>query len=146
MTELTRPFVILLVEDDPGDATLCKRALRDWQHPNEVHHVVDGVECLAFLRQEGERFAKAPRPDLVLLDLNMPRLDGREVLEILHKDPDLKNIPVVVMTTSDFEQDILRSYALGANSFITKPVEFDRFMTVMQAIEVYWVKTVTLPR
>jgi len=146
MSEFSRAFVILLVEDDPGDAALCKRALRDWQHPNEVHHVVDGVDCLAFLRREGERYADAPRPDLVLLDLNMPRMDGREVLQILHEDKDLTNIPVVVMTTSDFEQDILRSYSLGANSFITKPVEFDRFMSVMQAIEVYWVKTVTLPQ
>jgi len=146
MNETSNPFVILLVEDDPGDAALCKRALRDWQHANEIHHVVDGVECLAFLRRQGDKYADAPRPDLVLLDLNMPRMDGREVLAHLHGDKELSNIPIVVMTTSDFEQDIVSSYSMGANSFITKPVEFDRFASVIQAIETYWVKTVTLPR
>ncbi len=141
-----RPFVLLLVEDDPGDAALAKCVLKDWGHPNAVHHVSDGVECLAFLRRQGEAYAQAPRPDLILLDLNMPRLDGREVLEALHADPALADIPVVVMTTSDAEPDIVRSYALGANSFITKPVDFDRFQEVMRAIESYWCKTVTLPR
>lgn len=145
MIEAVRTFNILLVEDDVADAVLAKRALKDWAHANHVYHVVDGVECLDFLRQKGERFAQMPRPDLVLLDLNMPRMDGREVLLELDKDPALCNIPVVVMTTSDAEQDIVRSYSLGANSFITKPVEFDRFMDVMQAIESYWCNTVTLP-
>ncbi|OIQ88074.1 response regulator rcp1 [mine drainage metagenome] len=141
-----RTFVLLLVEDDPGDAALAKCVLKDWRHPNVVHHVADGLECLAFLRRQGEAYADAPRPDLILLDLNMPRLDGRDVLEALHADPGLADIPVVVMTTSDAEADIARSYALGANSFITKPVDFDRFQQVMQAIEAYWCKTVTLPR
>jgi len=140
-----RSLVILLVEDDPGDAALAKRALKSWSHPLQIHHVLDGMECLQFLRREGDKFADAPRPDMILLDLNMPRLDGREVLQALQSDPALANIPVVVLTTSDFEQDILRSYESGANSFITKPVEFDQFVSMMKALENYWCNVVSLP-
>jgi len=140
-----RSLVILLVEDDPGDAALAKRALKSWSHPLQIHHVLDGMECLQFLRREGDKFADAPRPDMILLDLNMPRLDGREVLQALQSDPALANIPVVVLTTLDFEQDILRSYESGANSFITKPVEFDQFVSMMKALENYWCNVVSLP-
>ncbi len=140
-----RPIEILMVEDSPTDAQLTVEALHAAKIANRLNHVEDGVEALRFLRREGP-YAKAPRPDLILLDLNLPRKDGREVLEELKHDPDLKVIPVVVLTTSRSEQDVLRSYQLHANCYITKPVDFAQFMEVVKAIENFWLTVVTLPR
>jgi chemotaxis family two-component system response regulator Rcp1 len=140
-----RPIEILMVEDSPSDAQLTIEALHAAKIANRLHHVEDGVEALRFLRREGP-YADAPRPDLILLDLNLPRKDGREVLEELKGDPDLKVIPVVVLTTSRSEQDVLRSYELYANCYITKPVDFTQFMEVVKAIEHFWLTVVTLPK
>jgi len=133
-----------LVEDSPSDAKLTLTALKMAKVVNEVSHVIDGVEAIDFLRRRNG-YAAAPRPDLILLDLNMPRKDGREVLAEIKNDPDLKVIPVVVMTTSQAEQDILQSYMLHANCYITKPVNFDRFMEVVRSIENFWLNVVILP-
>jgi len=138
------PAVILLVEDNEGDARLAKEALRDGRVSNELHHVKDGVEAMQFLNKEGE-FSDAPRPDLILLDLNMPRMDGREVLEEIHKDNNLSNIPVIVLTTSQSDIDIAKSYNLNANCFISKPVDFDQFVAVVRSIEHFWFTIVSLP-
>ncbi len=140
-----RPIEILMVEDSPSDAQLTIEALHAAKIANRLSHVEDGVEALRFLRRQGP-YANAPRPDLILLDLNLPRKDGREVLDELKRDPDLKIIPVVVLTTSRSEQDVLRSYQLHANCYITKPVDFTQFMKVVQAIESFWLTVVTLPR
>jgi CheY-like chemotaxis protein len=134
-----------MVEDSPSDAQLTIEALHAAKIANRLSHVEDGVEALRFLRRQGP-YANAPRPDLILLDLNLPRKDGREVLEELKRDPDLKIIPVVVLTTSRSEQDVLRSYQLHANCYITKPVDFTQFMKVVQAIESFWLTIVTLPK
>jgi CheY-like chemotaxis protein len=134
-----------MVEDSPSDAQLTIEALHAAKIANRLSHVEDGVEALRFLRREGP-YAEAPRPDLILLDLNLPRKDGREVLDELKRDPDLKVIPVVVLTTSRSEQDILRSYQLHANCYITKPVDFTQFMEVVKAIESFWLTVVTLPK
>jgi len=142
--DLSRPIELLLVEDNPGDVRLTKEALKDGKVLNNLSVVSDGVEALAFLRREGE-YGEAPRPDMVLLDLNLPRKDGREVLEEVKTDPDLKRIPVVVLTTSKAEQDIMKSYELHANCFITKPVDFNKFMDVVKAIEAFWLTIVKLP-
>jgi len=139
-----RPIEILMVEDSPSDAQLTIEALHAAKIANRLNHVEDGVEALRFLRREGP-YADAPRPDLILLDLNLPRKDGREVLDELKRDPDLKVIPVVVLTTSRSEQDVLRSYQLHANCYITKPVDFTQFMAVVKAIEHFWLTVVTLP-
>ncbi len=139
-----RPVEILLVEDSPTDTRLTIEALHEGKVANNLTHVEDGVEALAFLRREG-RYASAPRPDLILLDLNLPRKDGREVLEELKNDPTLKTIPVVVLTTSRADQDILRSYQLHANCYITKPVDFKQFLDVVHTIERFWLTVVTLP-
>lgn len=139
-------FQILLVEDDPADAGLAKRAIREGKAPCDVHHVRDGVEAFDFLRRRSDRFQQAPRPDLILLDLNMPRMGGREVLTELKGDPDLKTIPTVVLTTSDVERDIEASYVCGANSFVTKPMGMQDFIDVMARISHYWFRTVRLPR
>ncbi len=139
-----RPIEILMVEDSPTDAQLTVEALHAAKIANRLHHVEDGVEAMRFLRQQGP-YADVPRPDLILLDLNLPRKDGREVLEELKRDPDLKVIPVVVLTTSRSEQDVLRSYQLHANCYITKPVDFTQFMGVVKAIEHFWLTVVTLP-
>ncbi len=139
------PFDILLVEDDPGDAMLTRHALTSVDFPVRVHHVKDGVECMQFLHREAPDFADAPRPRLILLDLNMPRMDGRAVLAAIKQDRDLHAIPVVVLTTSDFEQDIVRSYDLGANSFMTKPVDVEHFFRSLRDIETYWAKVISLP-
>jgi chemotaxis family two-component system response regulator Rcp1 len=136
---------ILMVEDSPSDAQLTIEALHAAKIVNRLHHVEDGVEAMQFLRQEGP-YADAPRPDLILLDLNLPRKDGREVLDELKQDSDLKVIPVVVLTTSRSEQDVLRSYQLHANCYITKPVDFTQFMEVVKAIENFWLTIVTLPK
>ncbi len=140
-----RPIEILMVEDSPSDAQLTVEALHAAKIANRLSHVEDGVEALRFLRQQGP-YADAPRPDLILLDLNLPRKDGREVLDELKRDPDLKVIPVVVLTTSRSEQDVLRSYQLHANCYITKPVDFTKFMEVVKAIENFWLSIVTLPK
>ena len=145
-TPYRSPFQVLLVEDDPADAGLAKRAIREGNIPCDVHHVKDGVEALEFLRRRGERFAAAPRPDLILLDLNMPRMDGREALAALKGDPELKSIPVVVLTTSDVEQDVEASYLRGANSFITKPMSMQDFVDVIGQVSTYWLQAVKLPK
>ena len=138
------PAVILLVEDNEGDARLAKEALKDGKVNNQLHHVRDGIECMSFLQKEGE-FAQAPRPDLILLDLNMPRMDGREVLDAINQDADLSIIPVVVLTTSQSEIDIVKSYDLNANCYISKPVDFEQFVTVVRSIETFWFSIVSLP-
>lgn len=137
-------FDILLVEDNPGDARLAVEALKEGRMSSRLEVVVDGVEAMSFLRRE-DKFANAPRPHLVLLDLNLPRKDGRQVLAEMKADPDLRRIPVVVLTTSQAEQDIARSYDLHANCYITKPVDLDRFISVVRSIEEYWCSVVTLP-
>ena len=139
-----QPIVILLVEDNPGDVRLTREALKDGKVANQLYDVKDGVEAMAFLRGEGT-FADAPRPDLVLLDLNMPRKDGREVLEEMKKDPALRRIPVVILTTSRAEEDIIRSYDLHANCYVTKPVDLEQFMTIVRSIEDFWLTIVKLP-
>lgn len=137
-------FEILLVEDNPGDARLAQEALKEGRMTSRLKVVVDGVEAMSFLRREGQ-YAGSPRPNLILLDLNLPRKDGRQVLAELKADEDLRRIPVVVLTTSQAEQDILRSYDLHANCYITKPVDLDRFISVVRSIEEYWCSVVTLP-
>ncbi len=139
-----RPIQILLVEDSPSDAKLTLKALTLAKVANQVHHVEDGVQAMEFLRRQGA-FGRSPRPDLVLLDLNLPKKDGREVLEELKADPELCSIPVVVLTTSKAEEDILRSYRLHANCYITKPVNFERFIEVIRSIENFWLSIVILP-
>jgi two-component system, chemotaxis family, response regulator Rcp1 len=140
-----RPIEILLVEDNPGDVRLTVEGLNEGKVRNHLHVARDGVEALAFLRREGE-FRNAVRPDLILLDLNLPRKDGREVLQDLKSDPILRTIPVVVLTTSRSEQDVLRSYELQANCYITKPVDLEQFITVVKSIEDFWLTIVTLPQ
>jgi len=139
-----RAIEILLVEDNPGDVRLTIEGLNEGKVRNNLHVARDGVEALEFLRRQG-RFADAVRPDLILLDLNLPRMDGREVLAEIKSDADLKTIPVVVLTTSRAEQDILHSYQLQANCYITKPVDLEQFITVVRSIEDFWLTIVTLP-
>jgi CheY-like chemotaxis protein len=139
-----RPIEILLADDSPGDVRLTREALKEAKVANNLHVVGDGVEALAFLRLEG-KYAKMPRPDLILLDLNMPKKDGREVLEEVKSDSDLRLIPIVVLTTSAAEEDILRSYNLHANCFVTKPVDLDQFLKVVRSIEDFWLTIVKLP-
>ena len=138
------PVEILLVEDNPGDVRLTREALREGKVYNNLHWAKDGVEALEFLRQEG-KYAAAPRPDIILLDLNLPKKDGREVLESIKNDDRFKQIPVVILTTSEAEEDVLRSYALHANCYITKPVDLDKFIVVVQSIDRFWLTVVTLP-
>jgi CheY-like chemotaxis protein len=135
---------VLLVEDDPGDVLMTKEAFAEHKVANRLSVVSDGVTALEFLRKEGEH-AGAPTPDLILLDLNLPRMDGREVLAAVKADPGLKQIPVVVLTTSEAEEDVLRSYALHANAYVTKPVDFDRFIDVVRKIDDFFVTVVRLP-
>jgi len=139
-----RPIEILLVEDNPGDVRLTQEALNDNKMRNRLHVVVDGVEAMAFLRREG-KYADAPRPDLVLLDLNLPKKDGREVLAEIKVDESLKRVPVVILTTSQAEEDILKAYELNANCYITKPVDLDQFLKVVRSIENFWLTIVKLP-
>ncbi len=139
-----RPVEILMVEDSPTDALLAREALRDAKVKNSLHEVVDGVEVMAFLKHEGQ-YADAPRPDLILLDLNLPKKDGREVLAEIKEDPNLKRIPVVVLTTSKTEEDRLKAYDLSANCFITKPVDFIQFTKIIKSIEHFWFEVVSLP-
>jgi chemotaxis family two-component system response regulator Rcp1 len=140
-----KPIEILLVEDSPSDTQLAIEALHSAKIANRLSHVEDGVEAMQFVRREGP-YENVPRPDLILLDLNLPRKDGREVLAELKQDPKLKQIPVVILTTSKSEQDVLRSYSLHANCYITKPVDFAQFMEVVKSIEHFWLAVVTLPR
>jgi two-component system, chemotaxis family, response regulator Rcp1 len=140
----TEPIEILLVEDNPGDARLTREALALSKVSNRLHHARDGEEAMKFLRHEGT-FASAPAPDLILLDLNLPRRHGREVLEDIKGDPELKHIPVVILTSSQAEEDILRSYRLHANCFITKPVDLEQLARVVQGIEQFWFSLVKLP-
>jgi chemotaxis family two-component system response regulator Rcp1 len=135
---------ILLVEDSVGDARLSLEAMRDSKIRNKMHHVVDGEEAMAFLRKEG-KYSKVPRPDLILLDLNLPKKDGREVLAEIKNDDELRRIPVVVLTVSSAEEDILKSYNLHANCFITKPLDLSQFMKVVQSVEDFWLTIVKLP-
>lgn len=144
-TANTQPIEILLVEDNPGDARLTLEALKESKVQNNLYHVSDGVEAMKFLRQQ-EEHAGVPPPDLVLLDLNMPRMDGREVLAKIKDDPELRSIPVVVLTTSEAERDLVKSYDLHANAYIVKPIDLDRFIEVVQAIEEFWFTIVKLPR
>jgi CheY-like chemotaxis protein len=139
-----KPIDILLVDDDEGDVLLTKKALRDGKLCNVINVARDGVEALAFLRRESG-YEDAPRPDLIFLDLNMPRKDGREVLEEIKQDDQLRTIPVVVLTTSDADQDVLRSYHLHANCYVTKPVGMEQFISAVNDIHGYWLSVVKLP-
>jgi CheY-like chemotaxis protein len=139
-----RRLDVLLVEDDPGDTLMIREAFEQHHISHRLHHVPDGVEALAFLLGEGEH-AGSPRPDLILLDLNLPRMDGREVLKRVKGDAGLRAIPVVVLTTSDADEDILRSYDLHANAYVTKPVDFDRFIEVVRLTDDFFVNVVKLP-
>lgn len=144
MTPELTPIDILLVEDNPADARLTSEAFHEAKVRNNIHVVSDGVEALAYLRREGAH-KDAVRPDLILLDLNLPKRDGREVLADIKEDPDLRRIPVVILTTSEAEQDILKSYDLHANAFVTKPVGLDQFIDAIHAIEGFWLTVVRLP-
>jgi chemotaxis family two-component system response regulator Rcp1 len=139
------PIEILLVEDNPGDVRLTMEALKEDKVHNSLHVVTDGVEAMAFLRKE-EKYANAPRPDLILLDLNLPKKDGREVLAEIKADGDLRRIPVVILTTSQAEEDIVKTYDLYANCYITKPVDLDQFIRVVKYIEDFWLTIVKLPK
>jgi two-component system, chemotaxis family, response regulator Rcp1 len=145
MTSGGVPIEILLVEDNPGDARLTREALRDAKVRNNLHVAPDGVEALAFLRRQGKH-ATAPKPDLILLDLNLPKKDGREVLEEVKGDEQLRHIPIVILTTSQAERDIAESYRLRANAYVTKPVDLEQFLKVVQSIEHFWLEIVKLSR
>jgi CheY-like chemotaxis protein len=138
------PIEVLLVEDDPGDVLMTQEAFEEHKVRNNLAVVNDGTEAIAYLRREGQ-YADVTRPDLVLLDLNLPRRDGREVLAEIKSDPDLRQIPVVVLTTSQADEDIVRSYQLHANAYVTKPVDFDRFIAVVRQIDEFFVSVVKLP-
>jgi CheY-like chemotaxis protein len=139
------PIEVLLVEDSPGDVRLTREAFKDAKVHINLHVASDGARAMTFLKREGE-YASAPRPDLILLDLNLPKKDGREVLAEIKEDPTLKTIPVVVLTTSSSEADVLRSYQLHANCYITKPVGLEGFLTVVKSIDSFWLSVVRLPR
>jgi CheY-like chemotaxis protein len=139
-----RPVEVLLVEDSPGDVRLTEEALKEGKVRNNLNVVMDGVEAMAYLRREG-RYASAARPDIVLLDLNMPKKDGREVLAEMKSDHRLRRIPVVILTTSEAEQDILKTYDLHANCYITKPVDLDQFISLVKSVEDFWLTIVKLP-
>ena len=139
-----KPINVLLVEDNAGDVRLTQEALKEGKVRNKLHVVRDGVEALAFLRKEGQH-ADAPRADIILLDLNLPKKDGREVLAEIKEDPDLRRIPVVILTISQAEEDILKSYNLHANCYVTKPVGLEQFMTVVRSVEDFWLTIVKLP-
>lgn len=145
MSDALKPIDVLLVEDDPGDVLMTREAFDDYKVRNTLSVVNNGVEAMQFLKKEGE-YADAPTPDLVLLDLNLPKMDGREVLAAIKEDPQLRSIPVVVLTTSEAEEDVIRSYSLHANAYVTKPVDFERFVQVVQQIDDFFVSVVRLPR
>ena len=139
-----RPAEVLLVEDNDNDVELTRIGFRRSKFAVNLHHVLDGEECMDFLRKEG-KYAGVPTPDLVLLDLNMPRMDGREVLEEISRDDNLKQLPIVVLTTSQADEDVLASYKLRCSSYIVKPIDFDQFSKVVQGIADYWFTLVVLP-
>ena len=139
-----RQIEILLVEDNPGDARLTQEAMRAAKMTNVLHVVEDGVQAMEFLRRRS-RFKDAPRPDLILLDLNLPKKDGRAVLAEVKTDPDLRRIPVVVLTTSRSEEDVMQAYDMHANAYVTKPVNLEKFMRIVALIDEFWLKVVTLP-
>ncbi len=139
-----QPIEILLVEDNPGDARLAMESLKDAKVNNNLYWVQDGVQAMVFLRRQGE-YSEAPRPDVVLLDLNLPKKDGREVLAEIKTDEDLRSIPVVILTVSSDERDVLETYNLHANCFITKPIDLDQFIEVVKSIEDFWLTIVKLP-
>jgi chemotaxis family two-component system response regulator Rcp1 len=142
---MLKPVEILLVEDNPGDARLAVEVMKDSKVNNRINHVIDGEEALVFLRKQG-RYDDAPRPDLILLDLNLPKRSGMEVLSEIKADDRLKMIPVIILTVSSDEVDILKSYSLHANCFISKPIDLDQFIKVVSAIEDFWLSIVKLPR
>jgi CheY-like chemotaxis protein len=144
LAEAVRPIEVLLVEDDAGDVLMTREALREGKVLNRLSVVGDGVEALDYLRGH-EPYGDVTRPDLILLDLNLPRRDGRQVLEDVKGDPELRRIPIVVLTTSEAEEDVLRSYDLHANAYVTKPVDFDRFVEVIRQIDDFFVTVVRLP-
>ncbi|KUI32404.1 two-component system response regulator [Mycobacterium sp. IS-1742] len=145
MTPSTRPIDVLLIEDDPGDELITREAFEHNKISNTLHVAHDGQEGLDFLYRRGG-YEDAPRPDLILLDLNLPKYDGRQLLETVKSDPDLSHIPVVVLTTSSAEEDILRSYKLHANAYVTKPVDLDQFMNAVRQIDEFFVQVVRLPQ
>jgi chemotaxis family two-component system response regulator Rcp1 len=142
--ELGKPIDILLIEDNPGDVRLTQEAFKFGKVRNNLFVVNDGVEAMDFLYRRGE-FLNVSRPDLILLDLNLPKKDGREVLEEIKADPDFKRIPVVILTTSKADEDILKSYDLHANCYVSKPVDLDEFMSIIRSIESFWLSVVKLP-
>ena len=144
MSPSEKVLEILLVEDSPGDVRLTREAFRDALLPVHLHVASDGLEAMAFLRREGEH-GDAPRPDFILLDLNLPKMDGREVLALIKEDEKLKTIPTVILTTSEADADILRSYQLQANAFLTKPVQSDAFESLVKSITDFWLTRVKLP-
>lgn len=144
MRQLADVIDILLVEDNAGDARLAQEALKAAKVANAIHWVKDGDEAMMFLRMEG-KYANSPRPHVILLDLNLPKKDGREVLAEVKQDPNLRRIPIVILTASEAESDIIKSYDLHANCYITKPIDLGRFLTVVQAIEGFWLTIVKLP-
>lgn len=144
LEEAGRPVEFLLVEDNPGDVRLTREALKESKVRNNLNVLGDGLSALDYLYRKGP-YAGSPRPDLILLDLNLPRVDGREVLSKIKSDPDLRRIPVVIITSSEAEQDILKSYDLHVNCYVTKPVDLDQFIKVVQSIESFWLTIVKLP-
>lgn len=144
MTSIKLPIDILLAEDNPGDVRLTQEAFKEAKFLNNLYVTSDGLETMDFLRKQG-KYEKMPLPDLILLDLNMPRMDGREVLSQVKSDPKLKHIPIIILTTSDSESDIINSYELHANCYITKPVDLDKFLVVIKQIENFWITVVKLP-
>jgi CheY-like chemotaxis protein len=144
MTDGRSPVEILLVEDNPGDERLTREALKEGKVYHNLHWAKDGVEAMDFLYRRG-KWRDAPRPDIILLDLNLPKKDGREVLQDIKSDETLKRIPVVVLTTSKAEEDVLRTYNLHANCYVTKPVDLEKFIVVVKSIDVFWLTVVTLP-
>jgi two-component system, chemotaxis family, response regulator Rcp1 len=145
MQDRIEPIVILLVEDNPADARLTAEGLKRAKVLNQLHVVDDGEEAIAFMRREG-RFADAPRPDIVFLDLNLPKVDGREVLSTVKQDPDLAHIPIVVLTSSDADADILKAYQAKANCYVKKPVMFQEFLNTIKLLDDFWLTVVRLPR
>lgn len=138
------PIEVLLVEDDPGDVLMTREAFSDYKIANRLSVVSNGEDAIAYLRKQ-DRFAEAPTPDLVLLDLNLPRRDGREVLQEIKRDPELRRIPIVVLTTSEAEEDVVAAYDLHANAYVRKPVDFDQFVAAVQAIDDFFITVVRLP-
>lgn len=145
MSGLTRPIEVLLVEDNPGDIRLTQDALKQGRLPHNLSVARDGVEAMEFLYQRG-KYAQSPRPDLILLDLGLPVKDGGDVLQEIKSDLDLRRIPVMVLTTSDAEQDLVKAYSLHANCYVKKPLDLDQFLSVIRSIEQFWFHVVTLPR